>query len=90
MGRPKKIRAYDIPDNVLNVLNEHCHRGFLLFTYDNLDQLRLFCNFDDPIVMKSLKSDVCNWMNAMNHVETQATLQGILGQNYNPDDNNNS
>lgn len=81
--RKKQIKPYDIPDNVLNVLNEHCYKGFMLFTLDPQENFRLYCNFDDSTTMKALKSDISNWMDTMKHVEMQSTLHGILGQNGN-------
>ncbi len=86
MGRHKKIKAFDVPENVLNMINECSDSGWILCNYDNLNQFRIYCNFDNPYVMKSLKSDITNWLNAMSHIETQSTLHGILGNNGGPTD----
>lgn len=79
MARKKIIQPYNIPEQVLNNLNEHCNRGFMLFTYDNLDNLRLYCNFDDAIVMKSLKSDIESYIEVMTNLQLNNAMQSMIG-----------
>lgn len=84
MGRRKKqILPYNIPENILNTLNEHCNHGWFLFTYDDKDQFRLYCNFDNPLVIKSLRTDVSNWLDALKQLETEMTIEN-LSNNSNP------
>lgn len=79
MGRKRKTQAYNIPENILNMVNEHSNKGWMLFTYDDFENFRLYCNFDDSTIMKSLKSDIGTWLDAMKQLETQSTLQGLIG-----------
>ena len=80
MGRRKKeVKAFEIPDNILAVIDEVAGPSWALFHFDSLGQFRLHCNFDNPIGMKALKSDITNWVNAMQHIEIQSTLNGIMG-----------
>lgn len=89
MGRRKKQPApYNIPENVLNVLNEHCNHGWLLFTYDDQDQFRLYCNFDNPLIMKSIRNDVTNWISAMKQLETNMSISSLMNISPpNPEEN---
>jgi hypothetical protein len=86
MGRRKAIKPYDLPDSLLAQLSEHTHNGFILFCLDNMENSRSYCSFDSVSAMKALKSDVVNWANAMQHIETQSTLHGILGHDGSDED----
>jgi hypothetical protein len=87
MGRPKKqVPPYVIPENILNNLNEHCKHGWMLFTYDDKDQFRLYCNTDNVLVMKSLRNDINNWLNAIQQLETHISINSLIGNNKNPND----
>lgn len=81
MGRKKKNQPYTVPDSILNIVNEHCNKGWMLFTYDDANQFRLYCKFDDPLVMKSLKSDLAIWLNALSEYEQNITLSNLIRDN---------
>ena len=81
MGRKRTKEPYSIPDSILNVLNEHCLGAWAVFTFDDKQNSRIYMNADDAFAMKALKSDIVNWSNAMQHIEAQSTLHGILGHN---------
>ena len=83
MPKKKKVSPPQIPENLLNVLNEHCAHGWILFSYDFNGNLRLHCNFDNEIVMKALRSDIQNWLNIMNELEHQIAMQSITGNSNN-------
>jgi len=78
MGRKKKTPVPQIPENILNNLNEHCAHGWMLFSYDFEGSLRLHCNFDNVMAMKSLRHDVNNWVEAMKNLENHVTMQKLL------------
>lgn len=80
MGRrKKKIEPYTLPDSLLGQLTEHCNHGFLLLTYDNEDNYRIYSNFDGEIPFKALKADTLKWLNSIEQIEQTQTLHGILG-----------
>lgn len=86
MGRKKKNQPYNIPEQVLNIMNEHCSKGWMLFTYDDFNRFRLYCQFDnnDPLIMKALKSDINTYITAVTKYEHDLTVQKIHNDN-NPD-----
>lgn len=79
MARPKKDKAFDIPTNILDKVNECCGRGFFLFTYDNLDHFRIYNTFDSEIDFKSLKSDILKYLNTIENIENQQILMSLVG-----------
>ena len=86
MGRKKKSEPYNIPDQILNVINEHCGKGWMLFTYDDFNRFRLYCNFDDILAMKSLKSDIDTYLSAVAQLEHDATVQKLSSDNQSGDE----
>lgn len=84
MGRKKQNKPYVIPSHILDMLNEHCNKGWMLFTYDDQNTLRLYCNFDDTTVAKALRSDIETYVTSIKQLETDMTIQKILEQNNPP------
>lgn len=79
MGRKKKIKAYQIPENVLNNLNEHIGNGFFLFCCPNEETgFQVYSNFGNEIEFKALKADIQKWLSAVEMLESQQVLQSLL------------
>ncbi len=76
----KKKAPFNIPNDILDRLNECCMRGWFLFTYDDQMNHRVYSNFDSEIDFKVLKADTIKWLNAIEQLEQQTILQGFLKQ----------
>lgn len=78
MGRKKKIVKHQMPENLLNQVNENLAHGWFLFGYNFNGELQIFSNFDNELAFKSLKSDVQKWLAAVEMLESQQVLHGLL------------
>ena len=81
MPRKKKVVS-QIPENLLNQVNEWCAHGWILFSYDFDGNLRLHCNFDNEVIMKALRADISNWIDVMKSLEHQVAIQNLMGGNH--------
>jgi hypothetical protein len=79
MARPKKIKQFDIPNDILDRVNECCSNGFFLFTYDNTQTFRVYNTFDDDVSFKALKADILKYLQTIEMIESQQVLQSLLG-----------
>ncbi len=82
MGRPKKskIKPFDIPNEILDKLNEMCAGGFMLFTIDDQGNFRPYSTFDDELVFNFLKTNTMNYLEAINNIEKQQMLMSLIPQ----------
>lgn len=81
MGRPRKIKSYEIPENVLNMLTEHTGGGYFLMCFDNLQNFRIYSNFDSELHFKALKSDAIKWLHQIENIENQQILISLMPNN---------
>lgn len=79
MKRKKKNQPYELPDNLLTALTEHTRHGYILFTYDDKDNFRVYCNFDSDISGTALQTNACKWLQVMDNIDESIMAQSILG-----------
>lgn len=80
MGRPKKIKPFDIPTEVLDKLNEMTNGGFMLFTLDDQLNFRPYSTFDNELIFNFLKNNTINYLEAINNIEKQQMLMSLIPQ----------
>lgn len=78
MGRPKKIKPFDIPEDILAKVDECSNGAFMLFCFDDFQNFRCYSNFDSEMHFKALKSDIEKWINAVSHIESQQVLMSLV------------
>lgn len=81
MGRRKKIIKHQVPENLLNQINENFAHGWMIYGYNFDGELQIFSNFDNELAFKALKSDILRYLNSIEMIENQQVLQGVLGSN---------
>lgn len=57
--------GYNIPQNFLDRINEHCLGGFVLFTFDENGFPKVYSESDSLITFRALKDHVCDWSDAI-------------------------
>lgn len=76
---PKKQRQpFVIPQKLLNQINEVSNRGWILFTFDDANQFRIYSQYDDELAAVALRNNISNYAEAMKNLEMQSTINGIL------------
>lgn len=78
MPKKKKIVEQQIPEKLLNQINEFSAWGWILFSYDFNGNLRLHCNFDNQVITKAIRADIANWIEAMKNLEQHVTIQNLI------------
>lgn len=79
MARKKQKGPYNIPDSVLTNLSEHTRHGYLLFTYDDQENFRVYIDADNDVASTSLKVNAGKWLQVMDNIEASMMAQSILG-----------
>lgn len=81
MPRKKQKLPYNIPDNILASLGEHTKHGYILFTYDDQDNFRVYVDSDNEPLSTSLKVNALKWLQVIDNIESTLMAQSILGSN---------
>ncbi len=79
MSRPKKKPPFSIPQNILNSIGECSNHGYILFTFDDKNDFRIYCNFDNEISATAFYTQVGNYIDAVRGLQQQATIQSMIG-----------
>lgn len=78
MSDMKKHDPFQIPEGVLSHITEHSSGGFVLFTFDEEGFPKIDMQFDDAARAKAMQGYIKDWINAMDHINTQLMISNIL------------
>jgi len=79
MANRKKSQPFNIPKNILNSIEECSNHGYILFTFDDKDDFRIYCNFQNAIAATSFYTQVGNYIDAVRGMQQQATIESMFG-----------
>ena len=79
MSKPKKMpKPFDIPENILDKINECSQGGFFLFCLDDQGNFRPYSTFDNELVFSYLKENIVRYFNAISEIEKTQMLHSLL------------
>lgn len=69
--------SFEIPEKLLNQINEFSAGGFLLFTFDENGKPTINSYFDDMTHAIAMQSHIQTWIKALDHLNLKLMIQNI-------------
>lgn len=69
---PKKL-----PKSLLNLLNENCGGGYVLFSTDEKGSVNVYTQFDNNLYVLALSSYIKNWSEAIEQVTVDNLMSAL-------------
>jgi hypothetical protein len=76
----KKQKEFEIPEQLLNQLNECSPGGFILFSFHSNGNQQVHTKFDSPAHAAALRLYVNDWITALNNISIGVTESIILNR----------
>lgn len=73
----KLPKNFSFPKKLLTQINECSLGGFILFTFDKNGVPEINSNFDNPQSAMAMQYFMINWMNAIEQVNQENTIESI-------------
>lgn len=71
-------QAFEIPEQLLNSLNECTAGGFALFTFDDEGSPQAYIHFDNELHSLAIQRHIANWLASIDVIEKQLVVQKLL------------
>lgn len=82
----QKPKEFQIPDGILEQMNEFSSGGYLLFTFDIEGNPRIICRFDSAVHSMGAQKYLAQWLDAVNETQTENIAQAIRGNSGDDDE----
>ena len=81
-----KNKEFSFPESILNQIDECSQGGFLLFTFDKNGMPEVRSKFDNPQNAMAMHYYIINWLNAVEQINLENTIQNIKTASEDDDD----
>lgn len=76
---PKKIKAFQMPEQLLRSLDECTKNGFLLFSFNQNGEPDIHCTLDDATASLAMIGFVENWVTAVKQTQVAQAAAQMMG-----------
>ena len=79
-------KQFQLPDKILNELNEFSGGGFILFIYDQESSPRIYADFDSAAHGLGMQKFVQNWLSVVDTVNLEASMEELSSSSGDDED----
>lgn len=73
----KKNKPFEVPENILNSINEFSTGGFVLFTFDPEGLISIYPKLDSLIHAKAMHGYIKDWTTSIEIINNELMLRSL-------------